>query len=103
MEKVVQKLSEIEAAAAAIIDNANNRKRELSAEMEEKTTAFDKQTDAETDAKIEELNKKLKQEMAEELEQLQVKTKSVLNSLTAEYENNHTALATDILNKMIGA
>lgn len=98
MEKVVKKLSEIEAAAVAIMDNANSKKKELSDKMDIKISEFDKKVDAETAQMLSELTKKLQTETEQELLELKNCTQQTLNALDDEYNKNHSALAEQILN-----
>jgi hypothetical protein len=101
MEKVVNKLSEIEAAAVAIMDNANTMKKEISDNMESKVNEFDKKVDAETAQKLSELIVKLQTETAQELNKLKVCTQQTLVALDDEYNKNHSTLAQKILSAMI--
>ena len=48
MDTVIDKLSEIEAAAQAITDEANVRKKAFAQEMDQKTKAFDAELEQET-------------------------------------------------------
>ena len=52
MDTVIDKLSEIEAAAQAITDEANARKKAFAQEMDQKTKAFDAELEQETSARI---------------------------------------------------
>ena len=45
MDTVINRLSEIEAAAGAIVEEANARKKAFAEEMDAKTAAFDKSMD----------------------------------------------------------
>lgn len=101
MEKVVTKLSEIEAAAVAIMDNANAKKKEISESMIIKTNEFDKTVDEETSKTLSDLNKKLELETEQELKALKDKTMQVLKALEDDYNKNHTALAKKILAQII--
>ncbi len=48
MDTVIEKISEIESAATAIMEDANERKKAFAKEMEERTAVFDAQLEAET-------------------------------------------------------
>lgn len=102
MEKVVKKLSEIEAAAVAIIDSANARKKELSDAMDVKINTFDEQIDNETAKTLSDLKVKLEQQKDAELAELKANTEKTLNALDEEYAKNHTSLAKDLLNSIVG-
>ena len=48
MDTVINRLSEIETAARAIVEEANARKKAFAEEMDAKTAAFDKSVEQET-------------------------------------------------------
>jgi tRNA uridine 5-carbamoylmethylation protein Kti12 len=101
MEKVVNKLSEIEAAAVAIMENANSRKKEISDKTNQDIAAFDKKIDAETTKSLSELKVKLQTETEQELNKLKTSTQQALEALEDEYNKNHSALADEIFRTII--
>jgi hypothetical protein len=56
---VLGRLSEIESAAVALEEKAAEQKKQIAAEYEAKTQAFDKEIDAQTQEKLKTLNEKL--------------------------------------------
>ncbi len=100
MEKVVNKLSEIESAAVAIMENANAKKKDISDKMDLKIIEFDKKVDAETANTLSELTKRLQAETEQELSELKLCTQKTLDALEDEYNKNHSNLANNIF-KMI--
>ncbi|PXV85309.1 hypothetical protein C8E03_11818 [Lachnotalea glycerini] len=101
MEKVVNKLSEIEAAAVTIMESANSRKKEISDSMDVKITEFDKKIDAETSQTLSELTQKLQADTEHELNELKINTQKALDALDEEYNKNHSAIANQIFNTII--
>lgn len=101
MEKVVNKLSEIEAAAVAIMDNANTKKKEISDKMDVKISEFDKKVDAETAQILSELTNRLQSETEQELNELNNCTQKTLDALDDEYNKNHSTIAENILSIII--
>ncbi|MFA9378146.1 MAG: hypothetical protein ACERKZ_15585 [Lachnotalea sp.] len=101
MEKVVNKLSEIEAAAVAIMDSANIKKKELSDKMDITISEFDKEIDAKTARSLTELTKQLQAEKELELSKLKSCTQQTLESLDNDYIKNHSALADQIVTTII--
>ena len=63
MDTVINRLSEIEAAAGAIVEEANARKKAFAEEMDAKTAAFDKSMEQETARRIAEIQEKMEAEM----------------------------------------
>lgn len=102
MEEVVNKLSEIEAAAVAIIESANEKKKELSEAMDKKTKQFDEEVNAGTEKTLSELSQKLKLETEQEISLLKENTAKALIDLEQGYQESHTALAKNILKNLIG-
>ena len=66
MEAVLGRLSEIESAAVALEEKAAEQKKQIAAEYEAKTQAFDKEIDAQTAEKLKTLNEKLRLEAENE-------------------------------------
>ncbi len=102
MEAVLGRLSEIESAAIALENKATEQKKQIAAEYEAKTQAFDKEIDAQTQEKLKTLNEKLNLSAENELLKMKQETDRVLADMEAEYNQNHEKLATAIFNKMIG-
>ena len=55
MNDVINKLSDIEQASVNIMDSANARKKEIAAQMADKTSSFDAQIQADTAKKLADL------------------------------------------------
>ena len=102
METVLSRLSEIEGAAVALEEKAAEQKKQIAAEYEAKTQAFDKEIDAQTAEKLKALNEKLRLSAENELLKMKQDTDRELAAMDAEYGQNHEKLAAAIFNKMIG-
>lgn len=102
MDEIVDKLSEIELVSNKILESTVSRKKELYAEVTKKMQDFDAEIDEDTKIKLEELKNHLDLKMKEELFHLREKNDAQLDSLKAEYNNNHAHLAKELLNKIIG-
>ena len=101
MDTVINKISEIEAAATAIMDDANERKKAFAREMEERTARVDAQMEAETNQRIEELRARMEIEMNERLEKQRSDSQKVLRAMEKRYEEHHTQDVEELFNKMI--
>lgn len=101
MDLVVNRLSEIEAAAVRILDESAIRNKELDEASEKALKEFDAKIDAETAKKMETLRQKLDIQMKEKLAGLQAETEKVMASIAADYDANHEQLAEHILQKLI--
>lgn len=101
MESVITKLSEIEVAAERIMDYAQQQKKELEKEMEQRSAQFDVQVEADTAARLEVLRKELQSQMEKELADLKVKTEQTLNAMERNYDQNHEQLSDSIFQEII--
>ncbi|MFQ9509842.1 MAG: ATPase [Lachnospiraceae bacterium] len=101
MEQVLKRLSEIESAATAIMEQADVRKKELSQKMERKTAEFDQKVAQETAATIDDLRQQLHLQIESELLQQQKQTDGLLKYLDEQYNKDHTKIAQQILEQLI--
>lgn len=101
MDTVIEKISEIESAAASIMNDANEHKKAFAKEMEERTAAFDSQLEAETNKKIEELRASMEISMNNRLEKQRNDARHVLKSMEQHYEDHHTQYVEELFNTMI--
>lgn len=101
MDSIVNKLSEIETAAAAIVEHAESRKAELEREMQEKRDQFDARLEEDTQKKLQQIREDLEQKMSEVLAGQKTLNSSTMDALKADFEANHTAYANNILQHII--
>ena len=101
MNEIIDRISEIEAASAAIIEDANQKKKEFADLMEQRMKEFDIQTETETEKKLASLKQALEEKTEQELARLKSSTLAVQKALRETYRKNHTAYAEQILTGMI--
>lgn len=101
MDQVIEKLSEIEEAASRIIDSADNQKKILDRQQEERIAAYDAELENSTAKEVEKLHTRLSGQLEKELSRLRDTSASTLNALDQYYEANHDALSTEIYKKII--
>ncbi len=101
MDTVIAKISEIESAATAIMENANERKKAIAGEMEERTAAFDAQLEAETNKRVDELRARMEVEMNERLEKQRNDAQKILEAMERRYQEHHTEYVKELFNKMV--
>jgi predicted outer membrane protein len=101
MDKVIEKISDIESAATSIMDNANERKKAFAKKMEENTVAFDSDLEAKTNKKIEALRTQMEVEMNRQLEKQLSDSKRILTTLEKRYEEQHSQYVEDLFQTMI--
>ena len=92
MDTVIKQISEIESAAAAVMD---------AEEMAEKTAAFDRELDSETEAKLQKIRAEMEVEMDSKLSKQKSDAKKVLAWMEKNYENHHTEYVIQLFQSMI--
>ncbi|HIS56767.1 MAG: ATPase [Lachnospiraceae bacterium] len=101
MEQVLKRLYEIETAADAIMQKADERKKQMAKEMEEKTAAFDQKTQEETAETIAQKKEELMEQIQKELDAQHSETERLLAAIEDDYKKNHSQLAKQILQSLI--
>lgn len=101
MDKVIEKISDIESAATSIMDNANERKKAYAQEMEGRTAAFDHDLETQTNKKIEALRKDMEIEMNHQLEKQRNDSLRIQTALEAHYEEHHHRYVENLFQAMI--
>ena len=101
MEQVLKRLYEIETAADAIMQKADEQKKQMAKAMEEKTAAFDQKTQEETAETIAQKKEELMEQIQKELDAQHSETERLLAAIEEDYQKNHTQLAKQILQSLI--
>lgn len=101
MNHIIDKLSDIEYDATAIMDAAGERKKEIAQEMAAKTEAFDKQLEAETTARISDLRARMEIDMQTKLSEQKSDAEKVLAMMEASYHDHHEAYVKELFKAMI--
>ena len=106
MEQILNKLSEIEAAARYITDDADKTRQALSEEAENHCRDFDRRLEEETSEKIRQIRIELEKEKDARLTTLRSDTEKAFSALDSYYEKNHDSLSdrifSEILNENVG-
>lgn len=82
MEQILNKLSEIEATANAIMQDAARQKQALSEEAEKQTKEFDASLEKETSDEIQKIREDLAREKDARINELRAETENQLSSWT---------------------
>ncbi|NCB91754.1 MAG: ATPase [Clostridia bacterium] len=101
MEPIIDKLSEIETAAARIMESAMNETKQQDKKADERTAEFDAQVEAATQKKLEELRSNLQKESVAELEGLKNSMEKALENMDNHYKQNHEKITDEIYHKII--
>lgn len=100
MDNLINKISEIEAAASSVLENMDERKAAFAAEIKEKTAAFDAGLEQETEEAIHQLREQMEAEMKERLARQKADGTKALSKLDEIYKSSHAALAADLFHQM---
>ena len=100
MNTVIEKIFQVETAAADIMEDANVRKKAFAKEMADKTAAFDKQLEETTSKTISEIQAGMKEEMKIHLANQQAAVTEIIRRLEETYETNHTRYAKQLFDQM---
>lgn len=101
MEQILNKLSEIELTAKRIMEEADETKNALSAEMEQECKAFDVTLEKETNDRIQELRNSLEKKKDSEISALRQETEKILSDLDDFYSKNHQQLSEKLFQKLL--
>lgn len=100
MESVIEKISEIETAASAIVANAEKQKESLDHEYRAKRNAFDAELEEKTMAKIQSIRSDLETRITTLLNEQSVENDDSITSLQQQYDEHHTRYAQDIIKRI---
>ena len=101
MDTVLDRLSEIEETAGAIVDEANARKKVFARDMEVKTSAFDKELEQETSRRISGIRQKMEADMKALLDKQKADSEDLLKKLETNYDRRHESYVEALFQKMI--
>ena len=97
MDSIVNRLTEIEDAASAIVRHAEEEKEILDQEYDKKRKAFDDELEKKTKERLDAIRAELEKNTASILEGQNEASDALIRSLQQEYEEKHTEYAHEIL------
>ena len=86
MNQIIQRLSEVETAASSIIEEAGAKKKQMAKDQDARIAAFEKQVHEETQKKISAQQAELEKQLAH---------------MDRIYEESHSAIARQLLAKIV--
>lgn len=89
MDKIIKKISEIEAAASDLMERANQEKKIFAEKMEDRTCSFDEELHARTEKELLQLRKKLEEDLNSRLAALKADAGETLQRMESNYETHH--------------
>ena len=100
MDAILDKLTEIENAASAIVRHAEEQKDVLGQEFDEKRKKFDEDLENKTKARLEKIREQLEKEQSRVLNSSSGASEDTICSLRKEYEEKHKEYAHEILRRI---
>ena len=100
MDSIVNKLTEIEDAASAIVAHAETQKEVLDREYDEQRRAFDEDLEKQTQARINAIRDELEKNTSGILNSQNGASTETIRALQKEYEEKHTEYAHEILRRI---
>lgn len=100
MDSIVNKLTEIEDAASAIVEHAETQKQVLNKEYNEKRKAFDVELEKRTQEQLRAIREDLEKNTSGILDNQNDASTETIRALQKEYEEKHTEYAHEILRRI---
>ena len=101
MSSMIERLSEIEETAEAIVEHAEEEKREIEKKIQAKRDAFDRELEIETREKEEQIRAEANSRMEQILEEQRQKNAATIEAMKRDFEEHHDVYAREILKHMI--
>lgn len=100
MDSIINKLTEIEEAASAIVRHAEEKKAELDKEYDEKRRKFDSELESRTQERLRTIREELERSTSGILESQNDASAAAILAMQKEYEERHTEYAREILRRI---
>lgn len=100
-EAVLKRLSDIESAAQSVLQQSDARKKELARQMDEKTKAYDQESDQRVAAQVAEIRHEMQQANEKELDKMQRSAEQTSAALETNYRAKKEALADEIVKTIL--
>lgn len=101
MDRIIKKISEIEAAASSVMEHANQEKQAFAEKMEARTRAFDEELNAQTEEEILRLRRTLEEDMNSRLAAQKADAGRTLRRMETNYETHHQEYARKLFQALI--
>ena len=99
MDSIVNRLTEIEDAASAIVRHAEEQKDVLDQEYDKKRKAFDDELEEKTQARLDAIRRDLEKKTAAILDSQSGASETLIRDLQEEYAEKHTEYGREILRR----
>ncbi len=100
MDNVVAKLSEIEAAAVAIVTNTEVQKKEYDQKIQKEKQEFDATLTEQTNQTIQSIKDEFQKMLDEQLQTIKTDSENALKAFQQEYDQHHESYAAQIIKRI---
>jgi hypothetical protein len=101
MERIAEKLSEIEMTARSIVDGAQEQKHQMEMKMQKQRDTFDADMEKETNEKILKIQSDLATNMENLLKKQEEQNNNEIEALKQDFKEHHSEYARQILERVI--
>ena len=101
MERIAEKLSEIEKTARAIVDNAQEQKHQMEMKMQKQRDTFDADMEKDTNEKILKIQSDLATNMENLLKKQEEQNNNEIEVLKQDFKEHRSEYARQILERVI--
>lgn len=101
MDNIVEKLSEIDHAAEAVVTHAEAEKANLEKEIQSERNAFDAALEAKTQKELEDIRAGLERQMTDIMARQRRQNESAIKKLEKDFEEKHTEYAKEVIRHII--
>ena len=101
MERIAEKLSEIEMTARSIVDGAQEQKHQMEMKMQKQRDTFDADMEKETNEKILKIQSDLATNMENLLKKQEEQNNNEIEVLKQDFKEHHREYAKQILERVI--
>ena len=101
MERIAEKLSEIEMTARSIVDGAQEQKHQMEMKMQKQRDTFDADMEKETNEKILKIQSDLATNMEKLLKKQEEQNNNEIESLKQDFKEHRSEYARQILERVI--
>ncbi len=100
MDAIVERLADIEATAEAIVQSAEDQKKEIERQIQAQRDTFDRKLSEETEQRLSVIRAQEEEKMARMLEEQAKQNRDTLDELAREFDEHHTEYAKEILRRI---
>ena len=101
MDNIVQKLSEIDHAAEAVVTHAEAEKANLEKRIQDQRDAFDAELEKKTQKDLDDIKAGMERQMADIMARQNRRNDSAIKKLEQDFEEKHTAYAKEVVRHII--